>query len=141
MIDLVEMKAIRFMDENLGAQFETLDIPEELKDEVQHARERVVEVACEASDELLHKYLEGKELKADEIRKAIRKGTIGLHVTPVLCGASFKNKGVQQLLDAIVDFLPSPLDVPAIVGTVPEKGTEEERRAEDKAPFSALVFK
>ncbi len=141
MIDLVEMKAVRFKDENLGAQFETLPIPPELKDEVHHARERVLEAACENSDELLHKYLEGKELTPEEIRGALRKGTVGLHLTPVLCGASFKNKGVQQLLDAIVDYLPSPLDVPPIDGTLPDGKTGVVRRTSDTEPFAALVFK
>jgi len=141
MIDLVEMKAVRFKDENLGAQFEILPIPAELKDEVHHARERVLEAACENSDELLHKYLEGKELTPEEIRRALRKGTVGLHLTPVLCGASFKNKGVQQLLDGIVDYLPSPLDVPPIDGTLPDGKTGVVRRTSDTEPFAALVFK
>jgi len=141
MIDLVEMKGIRFVDDTMGAQFETLGIPEEMKDEVQHARERVIEAACETSDELLHKYLEGKELTPAEIRAALRKGTVGLHFTPVLCGASFKNKGVQQLLDAIVDYLPSPVDVPPIDGTLPDGKTEVVRRTSDTEPFAALVFK
>jgi elongation factor G len=141
MIDLVEMKAVRFKDENLGAQFEIVPIPPELKDEVHHARERVLEAACENSDELLHKYLEGKELTPEEIRRALRKGTVGLHLTPVLCGASFKNKGVQQLLDAIVDYLPSPLDVPPIDGTLPDGKTGVVRRTSDTEPFAALVFK
>jgi elongation factor G len=141
MIDLVEMNAVRFQDETMGAPFEVTAIPEEMKDEVRHARERVVEAACECSDDLLHKYLEGKELAAAEIRAALRKGTIGLHFTPVLCGASFKNKGVQQLLDAIVDYLPSPLDVPPIDGTLPDGKTEVVRRTSDTEPFSALVFK
>ncbi len=141
MIDLVEMKGIRFVDDTMGAQFETLGIPEEMKDEVQHARERVIEAACETSDELLHKYLEGKELTPAEIRAALRKGTVGLHFTPVLCGASFKNKGVQQLLDGIVDYLPSPVDVPPIDGTLPDGKTGVVRRTSDTEPFAALVFK
>ncbi len=141
MIDLVEMKAIRFRDDTMGAEFEVLDIPAEMKDEIQHARERVIEAACETSDALLHKYLEGKELMPAEIRAALRKGVISLHFTPVLCGASFKNKGVQQLLDGIVDYLPSPLDVPPIDGTLPDGKTEVVRRTSDAEPFSALVFK
>ncbi len=141
MVDVVEMKAIRFNEESLGAEFDLLPIPDEMKDEVQHARERVIEAACESSDELLHKYLEGKELGAVEIRQALRKGTVGLHFTPVLCGAAFKNKGVQQLLDAIVDYLPSPVDVPPIDGTLPDGKTTVVRRTSDTEPFSALVFK
>ena len=140
-IDLIELKAIRFVEGTQGAEFEIGPIPEEYKDEVHHARERVIEAACECSDELLHKYLEGKELTADEIRAALRRGTISLHFTPVLCGAAFKNKGVQQLLDAILQYLPSPLDVPPIDGTLPDGKTEVVRRTSDTEPFSALVFK
>src|SRR4029079_1246145 len=98
--------------------------PERVKEGFQHARERLIEAACECSDELLHKYLEGKELQPAEIVAALRKGTIGLHFTPVICGASFKNKGVQQLLDSIIDFLPGPLDKPPIDGTLPDGKTE-----------------
>jgi elongation factor G len=141
LVDLVEMKAIRFDEETQGAAFEVLPIPDEMKDEVQHARERVIEAACECSDDLLHKYLEGKELVAAEIRQALRKGTVALHFTPVLCGAAFKNKGVQQLLDAIVDYLPSPVDVPPIDGTLPDGKTGVVRRTSDTEPFAALVFK
>ncbi len=141
LVDLVEMRAIRFKEAERGADFEVLPIPDELKDEVQHARERVVEAACECSDELLHKYLEGKDLSAAEIRAALRKGTVGLHFTPVLCGAAFKNKGVQQLLDAIIEYLPSPLDVPPIDGTLPDGKTGVVRRTSDSEPFAALVFK
>ncbi|HXH29101.1 MAG TPA: elongation factor G [Candidatus Polarisedimenticolia bacterium] len=140
-VDLIDMKAIRFVEEGQGAQFEIGPIPDDMKDEVQHARERVIEAACEGSDELLQRYLEGRDLSADEIRAALRKGTIGLHFTPVLCGAAFKNKGVQQLLDAIVDFLPSPVDVPPIDGTLPDGRTEVVRRTSDAEPFAALVFK
>jgi elongation factor G len=141
MIDLIEMRAIRFKAESLGAEFDLVEVPAEMKDEVQHARERVVEAACECSDDLLHRYLEGKDLDPAAIRAALRKGTIGLHFTPVLCGAAFKNKGVQQLLDAIVDYLPSPLDVPPVDGTLPDGKTEVVRRTSDTEPFAALVFK
>ncbi len=140
-VDLVEMQAIRFLEDPQGAPFEVLPIPEEMKEEVAHARERVVEAACECSDELLHKYLEGKELTPAEIRQALRRGTVSLHFTPALCGAAFKNKGVQQLLDAIVDYLPSPLDVPPVDGTLPDGKTEVVRRTSDTEPFAALVFK
>jgi len=141
MVDLVEMKAYRFKEDSTGDEFEVLPIPEELKEEVQHGRERVIEAACECSDDLLHKYLEGKVPAPAEIREALRKGTIGLHFTPVLCGAAFKNKGVQQLLDAIVEYLPSPMDVPPIDGTLPDGKTEVVRRTSDSEPFAALVFK
>ena len=140
-VDLVEMKAIRFKEEEQGSEFHVVDVPAEMKDDVQHARERVVEAACECSDDLLHKYLEGKPLLPEEIRAALRKGTIALHFTPVLCGAAFKNKGVQQLLDAIVDYLPSPVDVPPIEGTLPDGKTGVVRRTSDAEPFCALVFK
>jgi elongation factor G len=141
MVDLVEMKAVRFKEEAQGEAFDVVDIPAELKDEVARARERVVEAACESSDDLLHKYLEGKGLEPAEIRQALRKGTIALHFTPVLCGAAFKNKGVQQLLDAIVDYLPSPVDVPPVEGTLTDGKTPVVRRTSDTEPFSALVFK
>jgi elongation factor G len=141
MIDLVGLKAIRFKEDTLGADFEVRPIPDEMKEEVQHARERVVEAACECSDDLLHRYLEGKELEAEELQQALRKGTISLHFTPVVCGAAFKNKGVQQLLDAIVDYLPSPRDVPPVDGTLPDGKTEVVRRTSDDGPFAALVFK
>jgi elongation factor G len=140
-IDLIERKAIRFLEDSRGADFEVGPVPDEYKEEVQHARERVIEAACECSDDLLHKYLEGKELDPAEVKAALRKGTINLHFTPVLCGAAFKNKGVQQLLDAIVDYLPSPLDKPPIDGTLPDGKTQVVRRTSDTEPFSALVFK
>jgi elongation factor G len=140
-IDLVRMKAVTYKDEGMGVVLEESEIPAEMLREAEAAREKLVEVACEQSDELLAKYLSGEAISEAELMGAIRKGTVGLHFTPVLCGAAFKNKGVQHLLDAVVDYLPSPLDVPAIVGTVPGKGTEQERPADDKAPFSALVFK
>jgi elongation factor G len=140
-IDLIELRAVRFVEGSQGTEFEAGPIPEDYKEEVQHARERVIEAACECSDDLLHKYLEGKPLASAEIKAALRKGTISLHFTPVLCGAAFKNKGVQQLLDAILDYLPSPLDVPPIDGMLPDGRTQVVRRTSDTEPFSALVFK
>jgi elongation factor G len=140
-IDLIELKAIRFLEDSRGAEFEIGPVPEEYRDEVHRARERVIEAACECSDDLLHKYLEGKELAPEEIKAALRKGTINLHFTPVLCGAAFKNKGVQQLLDAIIDYLPSPVDKPPIDGTLPDGRTQVVRRTSDNEPFAALVFK
>ena len=140
-VDLVRMKAFHYSDEAAGPAFEETEIPAEMLREAQSAREKLVEVACEQSDELLAKYLSGEPVGETELKAAIRKGTVGLHFTPVLCGAAFKNKGIQHLLDAVVDYLPSPLDVPPIIGTVPGTGTEQERLPDDKAPFSALVFK
>jgi elongation factor G len=140
-IDLVRMKALRYLDAEAGAETEEIDIPPEYQKEAEAAREKLVEAATEQSDELLAKYLAGEPFTEAELKAAIRKGTVKLHFTPVLCGAAFKNKGVQPLLDAVVDYLPSPLDVPAIVGTVPDTSEEQERPADDKAPFAALVFK
>ena len=140
-VDLVRMKAFSYSDEAADPAFEEMEIPAEMLREAQSAREKLVEVACEQSDELLAKYLSGEPIGETELKAAIRKGTVGLHFTPVLCGAAFKNKGIQHLLDAVVDYLPSPLDVPPIIGTVPGTGTEQERLPDDKAPFSALVFK
>jgi elongation factor G len=140
-IDLVRMKALRYLDAEAGAATEEIEIPPEHRKEAEAAREKLVEAACEQSDELLAKYLAGEPFAEAELKAAIRKGTVSLHFTPVLCGAAFKNKGVQALLDAVVDYLPSPLDVPAIVGTVPDDGQQQERPADDKAPFAALVFK
>ena len=140
-VDLVRMKAFHYSDEVEDPAFEETEIPAEMLREAQSAREKLVEVACEQSDELLAKYLSGEPVGETELKAAIRKGTVGLHFTPVLCGAAFKNKGIQHLLDAVVDYLPSPLDVPPIIGTVPGTGTEQERLPDDKAPFSALVFK
>ncbi len=140
-VDLVRMKAFPYSDDAAGPAFEETEIPEEMLREARSAREKLVEVACEQSDDLMAKYLSGEPVGETELKAAIRKGTVGLHFTPVLCGAAFKNKGIQHLLDAVVDYLPSPLDVPPIVGTVPDKGVEQERLPDDKAPFSALVFK
>jgi elongation factor G len=148
-IDLVKMKAIRYKDETLGADYIVEEIPAEYKEEVQHYRERLIEMVSEASDELLEKYLHGQEITEDEIRAVIRKRTIesvrkdAAPFVPVLCGSAFKNKGVQPLLDAVVDYLPSPVDIPAITGIDPRKAEETlvERPAKDDAPFAALVFK
>ncbi len=139
-IDLVRMKAYRWADEK-GEDFEEIEIPAESRKAAEAAREKLVEAACEESDELLARYLAGEALTEQEIIGGLRKGTIALHFTPVLCGAAFKNKGVQQLLDAVVDYLPSPVEVPAIEGTVPGTTKVEARPADDKAPFAALAFK
>ena len=140
-IDLIRMKAVRWSGDELGAHFVYEEIPQEHIDAAVKARESLVEAACEVSYELLEKYSEGLEITEEEIKKALREGTINLKLTPVLCGASFKNKGVQLLLDAVVDYLPSPLDVPPIVGVDPKTGDKIEVKADDNAPFSALAFK
>ncbi len=148
-IDLVKMKAIRYKDETLGADYLVEEIPAEYQDEAQHYREQLIEKVSEASDELLEKYLHGQPISEDEIKAVIRKRTIesvrkdAAPFVPVICGSAFKNKGVQPLLDAVVDYLPSPLEIPAISGLDPRKAEETlvERPAKDDAPFAALVFK
>ena len=148
-IDLVRMKAIRYRDEPLGSDFLTEEIPGEYRAAAQEYRERLIEKVSEADDELLEKYLAGRELGEDEVRAVLRKRTIGsvrreqAPFVPVLCGSAFKNKGVQPLLDAIVDYLPSPVDIPPVVGLDPTKASETHitRPADDNAPVSALVFK
>jgi elongation factor G len=148
-IDLVRMKAIRYKDETLGADYLVEEIPAEYKEEAKHYREQLIEKVSEASDELLEKYLHGQEITEEEIKAVIRKRTIesvrkdSAPFVPVICGSAFKNKGVQPLLDAVVDYLPSPLDIPAISGLDPRKSEETlvERPAKDDAPFAALVFK
>ncbi|HZI67236.1 MAG TPA: elongation factor G [Thermoanaerobaculia bacterium] len=139
-IDLVAMKGIDFKDESLGAKFEVVDIPDELRQEAEAYREKLIEAVAESDDALLEKYLHGGKVESDEIKQALRRATIAGHVQPVVCGSAFKNKGVQQLLDAVVDYLPSPLDVPPMIGH-DELGAELLREPKDDAPFSALVFK
>jgi elongation factor G len=139
-IDLVEMKAIDFRDETLGAKFEVVEIPEDLRAEADVYREKLIETVAETDDALLEKYLHGGKVGVDEIKAALRRATIAGDVQPVVCGSAFKNKGIQQLLDAVVDYLPSPLDVPPIIGH-DEVGAEMVRAPSDEAPFSALVFK
>lgn len=142
-IDLIEMKAIYFSDEDLGVNMDIRDIPNDLLPDALATREVMLDAISEFSDEITEKLIEGDidNISTAEIKSAIRKGTIGLKIHPVLCGSSFKNKGIQELLDAIIDFLPSPLDVPAVVGTNPRTEKEEVRNANDKEPFCGLVFK
>ncbi len=140
-IDLMEMKAIIWLEETLGAKYEVRDIPPEYADKAQEWREKMVETIVETDDELMEKYLEGQEVSVEELRKALRKATIDRQLVPVLCGSAFKNKGVQPLLDAIVDYLPSPVDLPPIKGTNPNTGETEERRPLDSEPFCAYAFK
>ncbi|HUP47655.1 MAG TPA: elongation factor G [Thermoanaerobaculia bacterium] len=141
-IDIVGRKELVFDDETLGAKWEEGPVPDSLKEQVETLRHELVEAAVEHDDALMEKYLEGEELSDDEVRRAIRKATIANAIVPVLAGSAFKNKGVQQLLDAVVDYLPSPVEVPAIRGHLPHHDeTFETREASDEAPFSALAFK
>ena len=140
-VDLVRMKGIVWKDENLGAEFEYVDIPEDMADDAAAWREKLVEAAVEHDDAAMEAYLEGTEPDEATLKECIRRGTLSLSLVPVFCGSAFKNKGVQPLLDGVVDFLPSPIDVPAITGIVP--GTEEQvdRPSSDDEPFAALAFK
>jgi elongation factor G len=140
-IDLVQMKALMFIDEALGAKYEVAGIPAGLCEEAEHYREKMVESIAEQHDELLEKYLAGERLEVDELKAALREATIAQKITPVLCGSAFKNKGVQPLLDAVIDYLPSPLDIRPVKGVNPDDESFIERAADDSAPFSALVFK
>jgi len=140
-IDLVSMKAYLYEDESLGATYRVEEVPADLSELAKEYREKMLEAVAEHDEQVLERYLNGQSLTEEDIKRAIRAGTIALKVTPVLCGAAFKNKGVQQLLDGVVDFLPSPLDVPPVVGIDPVTGKEVTRRASDDEPFSALAFK
>ncbi|RAL25537.1 elongation factor G [Lujinxingia litoralis] len=153
-VDLITMSAIVWHDESRGADFDILEVPEELKDEALLAREELLEICAELDEELMEKYLEGDTIAEDEIRQALRKGTLALAIVPVFCGSAYKNKGVQPLLDAVIRYLPAPADIPAIEGVTPdaykrltegqgEPGEEDKirREATDKEPFSALAFK
>ncbi|MFN0279078.1 MAG: elongation factor G [Pyrinomonadaceae bacterium] len=140
-VDLVTMKAFVWSDEAKGANYETLEIPSDLVDAAKEAREKLVEAVSAIDDDLMAKYLEGEEISEAEIRKALRAGTLAMKIVPVFTGSAFKNKGVQTLLDGVVDYLPSPLDIPAIEGINPKNDETESRAADPKAPFSGLVFK
>src|SRR3984893_2968976 len=140
--DLVEMKARIWRDETLGAQYDVVDIPAELEAQAREYRDKMIEAVSEFDDQLFEKYVEGKPLSNEEIRAGIRKATIALKIFPVICGSAFKNKGVQTMLDAVVDYLPSPLDVPPIQGvSIDDPTVTLTRKASDDEPFSALVFK
>lgn len=140
-VDLVHMKEIDWSQDFLGQEYEVREISPKYREEALQKRNEMLELLSETDDSLMGKYLDERDISSEEIIKAIRKGTIGLHFIPVLMGASFKNKGVHPLLDAVVDYLPSPLDIPPVQGHHPHKGGEEIRRASDDEPFSALVFK
>ena len=140
-IDLLDMKAHIYKDD-LGEQIDVVDIPAEYAEKAQEYHVAMIETVCEADDDLMEKYLMGEEPTIEELKKAVRKGTIANQFTPVFCGTSYHNKGVQMLLDAIVDYMPSPVDIPAIKGYIPGKeDVEEDRHASDEEPFSALAFK
>ena len=139
-IDLVEMKAEIYKDD-LGKEFEIVDIPADMADEAEEWREKLVESVAEQDEELTMMYLEGEEITKEQLKSTIRKATIAGDMVPVTCGSAYRNKGVQMMLDAIVDYMPSPLDIPPIKGIIPGTEKEDERPADDKAPFSALAFK
>ena len=140
-VDLIKMKAILWHDETMGAEYDVEDIPAELADEAEEWRGKMLECAADFDDDLMEKFLDGQEISEEQIIAAIRKGTVAMEITPMLCGSSYKNKGVQSLLDYTCAFLPSPLDTPAIVGTNPETDEEESRKPSEDAPTSALAFK
>ncbi len=139
-IDLVKMRAFVHKDD-LGKEIEETDIPDDMKEKAEKFRNEMIEAAAEQDEELMMKYLDGGELTADEIRKGLRIGTLACKVTPVCCGSSYKNKGVQELLDNIIYYMPSPVDIPAIKGVNPDTGAEEDRKPSDDEPFAALAFK
>jgi elongation factor G len=140
-IDLIAMKAIIWKDETMGAEYVTEEIPADLKKKAEAFHAQLVETVAENDDEMLHKFLEGEEISAEELKKSLRKSTIELKLFPVVVGTAFKNKGIQPLLDAVVDFLPSPLDIGETHGKDPNSGKEISRKPDDKEPFSALAFK
>ena len=141
-VDLIEMKGyIWDVEGDFGMKYKEVEIPADLKDKAEEFRAKMIETAVEADEALMERYLEGGEITNDEIKAALRKGTCALQFNPVLCGTAFKYKGIQKLLDAVVEFLPSPLDIPAITGINPETNAEETRHASDDEPFAALAFK
>ena len=140
-IDLVHMKAIVWEDESLGAKFRDEAIPEELASVAAEYREKLIEAAADSDETIMEKYLEGHEISEAELTKGIRSATLAIKIIPVLCGSAFRNKGVQPLLDAVIEYLPSPLDIPPVKGIDPDTQGPDERPAKDDAPFSALAFK
>ena len=139
-VDLIEMKAVIYTDD-LGKVSEATEIPEDMVENAELYRQNLLDAVAESDDELMMKYLEGEELTVEEIKTAIRNATIACKLTPVICGSSYKNKGVQPLLDAVIAYMPAPTDIPAIKGVNPDTGEEDERKADDSLPFSALAFK
>ena len=140
-VDLIAMKGLLWNDESKGAEYETIEIPADLRAAAEAAREKLIEAVASVDDGLMHKYIEGEQITEEEIRKGLRKGTLEIKLVPVVTGSAFKNKGVQTLLDAVVDYLPSPLDIPPVEGTNPKNGQVELRPPDSSAPFAGLVFK
>ncbi len=140
-IDLIEMKAFFYDDETLGAKYVEGDVPAEYLELAKEYREKMIEAISDVDEIIMEKFLNGQEVTAGEIRAALRKGTVEMKFTPVICGTAFKNKGVQHLLDAIVDYLPSPYDIPPVIGISPDDGSEQLRKPDPKEPFSAFAFK
>ena len=141
LVDLIEGKGIIWDEDTLGAKYRFIDIPADMKEQVAEYREKLIEAAADYDEKIMEKFLEGKPVEKSALAAAIRKGTIDIGITPVFCGSSFKNKGVQFLLDAVIDYLPSPIDIPPVVGVNPDTDAEETREAKDDAPLSALAFK
>src|SRR5438128_5703729 len=142
LVDLVDMNAkVWSDDETLGKEFQVVDIPADLREQAREYRDKMIEGLAEVDDQLMEKHVAGTEITTEEIRAAVRKGTIAMKLFPVLCGASFKNKGVQALLDAVIDYLPSPLDIPPMQCINPHTKEVEERKPADDAPFAALALK
>jgi elongation factor G len=140
LVDLIEMNA-RIYKDDLGKEIETTEIPADMMEKAEEYRMALVEAVAESDEELMMKYLEGEELTVEELREGIRTQTLANNMVPVCCGSAYKNKGVQLMLDAVIEFMPSPLDIPAIKGVLPDSEEEDERPADDKGPFSALAFK
>jgi len=143
LVDLIDQQALVWdeNDETLGKEFKKVSVPPDLADTVKEYREKMIEALAEVDDHLMEKYVGGESITPAELKAAVRKGTIAMRLFPVLCGSAFKNKGVQALLDAVIDYLPSPVDIPPVQGVNPETKEPEERKASDEAPFSALAFK
>ncbi len=140
-VDLIKIKAIIWEDETLGAKYHFEEIPSELIESVEEWRHKLIETAAESDEQLFEKYVNDEEIKENDLYQAVRNATLSINAVPTFCGSAYKNKGIQPLLDAVVDYLPSPLDIPPVKGTNPDTGEEEIRRADDNEPFSALVFK
>ena len=141
LVCLLRMKAFLWDDDSLGAKYEVTDIPEDLKEKAEEWREKLMDNCADCDDDFAEKYLEGEEITEQDVIKALRAGCISSTVVPTLCGTAFKNKGVQYLLDSVIDYLPSPVDIPPIKGTLEDGESQEERPAQDDAPLSALAFK
>ncbi len=141
LVDLVTMKAVFWRDETLGAEFDVQEIPEELKETCRQWRDKMVEAVCEQDEKLFEKFVHGEPITEEDLRAGLRRATIAMKLFPVVCGSAFKNKGVQPLLDAVVDYLPSPIDIPPVKGTSLDGKQEIYRKADDAEPFAALVFK